>query len=308
MQVTFKRFGALLAGFLLAAIIWFVARNYKLDEIFAQLSKFTSIDLIVIPLLVVTNFTVLSLVDFVALKTVVRSGFRYPPALLSSFVASAFSYNLGAPAVVGAFFRFKILSKIGVTSKQILDAIILVSFHYWVALVVSFCFVSLLTSVLGYQKIFSPSVSAIMTLISSSALVYYFFFLEKRRILRVFNLKFLTPPRPVTQKILLLCICDWVVHSAVFYMCIPGHDVHYLELAVPFLLSHILALLSNIPGGFGLFESTGFLTLKHSIQPEALIAGLLVYRLFMYIIPLILAAVTYAIFELKTEAEIRGEE
>lgn len=308
MQVSIQRFATVIAGVLVISVIWFVVRNYNLDEIVAQLTKFTTFDLIIIPLLVFANFLVLSLVDFVALKTVIRSGFQYPPALLSSFVASAFSYNLGAPAVVGAFFRFKILSKIGVTSKQILDAIILVSFHYWIALVVSFCFVSLLTSVLGYQKIFSPAVSAIMTLVSSSALVYYFFFLEKRRIFKVFKLKFLTPPRPVTQKILLLCICDWVVHSAVFYMCIPGHDVHYLELAVPFLLSHILALISNIPGGFGLFESAGFITLKNSIQPEALIAGLLVYRLFMYLIPLVIAAVTYAIFELRTESNLKSQD
>ncbi|MCS6961891.1 MAG: lysylphosphatidylglycerol synthase domain-containing protein [Deltaproteobacteria bacterium] len=285
--------------FFLMVIIGYVLRTYSLSEILKELKKISLFDFLVIVTLVTVNYLVLSLIDYVALKTVLRNNIKFKIAFSSSFVANSFSYNLGAPLVVGTFFRFRILSLAGISMKQILDAIILVSFHYWVALAVCFSMISLVTSILGYQSIFSPTISSVMTLVSTGGLVFYFFFLEKRRIFKIFNLKFLTPPRPVIQKILLVCILDWLTHYSVFYFCIPGHSVNYLELAVPFLLSQTVGLISHIPGGFGVFESVGFLTLKNIIKPEALIAGMIVYRLFMYFVPLLIAAVIYSLFELK---------
>ncbi|MCS6893795.1 MAG: hypothetical protein NZO16_04430, partial [Deltaproteobacteria bacterium] len=121
MQSGFQKVSSVIAVTLILFSLIFTFTNYSVNSIVAELGLFNFFDLLMMPLLVLVNFFILSLVDYTALTSVVRAGVKYQTAFLSSFLANAFSYNLGAPLVVGAFFRYKVLSSYGISNKQILD-------------------------------------------------------------------------------------------------------------------------------------------------------------------------------------------
>ncbi len=301
MQRFLIRLPKILIILVLLILIIEVIKDYHLQDIVNELRNFSNLELALIPILVFLNFFTLSFIEYTALNSVTKSQISFKTAALSSFLANAFSYNLGATVFVGGFFRYKILNSFGINSKQIIDVILLISVHYILALFTSLGIVSCVTSVFGYQRIFSLEISGLLALISVSGLIGYYFFINKRRVLKFFKFKFLTPTQPVVTKMLILCVLDWFVHYSVYYFCIPGHDISFQELAMPFLLSYCIGLISGIPGGFGLFESIVFFSLKNTIKPESLIAGLMVYRVFMNLLPLILASIIYTIFELTKE-------
>lgn len=63
-----------------------------------------------------------------------------------------------------------------------------------------------------------------------------------------------------------------------------------------FVVAFSLALLSHAPGGLGVFE-LAVLTALPEFEPEVVLAALLVFRLFYFLIPLVVGLIVVAVFE-----------
>src|SRR5207302_56579 len=65
-----------------------------------------------------------------------------------------------------------------------------------------------------------------------------------------------------------------------------------------FLLAQVVALVSHVPGGLGVFETVMVLLLQPDVPPDLALGSLLVYRVAYYLVPLVLGAVAMGGWEL----------
>lgn len=89
------------------------------------------------------------------------------------------------------------------------------------------------------------------------------------------------------------------------YALLPASlALSYPGFVAVFLLAQIAGVISNIPGGLGVFETVILLLLGSMISVPGLLGSLIAYRCIYYMAPLILAVGLLAIFELRQK--LRG--
>ncbi|HEV7386516.1 MAG TPA: hypothetical protein VGN89_16650, partial [Phenylobacterium sp.] len=92
---------------------------------------------------------------------------------------------------------------------------------------------------------------------------------------------------------LILGLVDNGVAAAILWILLPHGGPSYVTFVGAYAVACIVGLVSSVPGGAGVFESA-MAALLPGVEPAALAAAFLGYRLVYYIAPLILAALALA--------------
>lgn len=107
------------------------------------------------------------------------------------------------------------------------------------------------------------------------------------------------PPR-LTLLQIVITSCDWALAAAVLYVLLPDHpDLNYFIFFGSYLLAQIAGVLSNVPGGLGVFETVLILLLSPPLLSAQLLGALLVYRVIYYFLPLLVGVGLLALYELR---------
>ncbi|MDD1962093.1 MAG: lysylphosphatidylglycerol synthase domain-containing protein [Pseudomonas capeferrum] len=112
----------------------------------------------------------------------------------------------------------------------------------------------------------------------------------------------------VTLPALRLALCqvalgasNWALMALLIFWLLP-EKAFYPSILGILLISCVAGVVAHIPAGLGVLE-TVFLALLHGQIPQGtLVAALLGYRTLYYLIPLVLAVVTYLILEKRAKA------
>ena len=112
----------------------------------------------------------------------------------------------------------------------------------------------------------------------------------------------------VTLPALRLALCqvalgasNWALMALLIFWLLPG-EAFYPSILGILLISCVAGVVAHIPAGLGVLE-TVFLALLHGQIPQGtLVAALLGYRTLYYLLPLLLAVVTYLILEKRAKA------
>ncbi|MGE8462032.1 MAG: lysylphosphatidylglycerol synthase domain-containing protein [Pseudomonas capeferrum] len=112
----------------------------------------------------------------------------------------------------------------------------------------------------------------------------------------------------VTLPALRLALCqvalgasNWALMTLLIFWLLP-EKAFYPSILGILLISCVAGVVAHIPAGLGVLE-TVFLALLHGQIPQGtLVAALLGYRTLYYLIPLVLAVVTYLILEKRAKA------
>jgi hypothetical protein len=98
---------------------------------------------------------------------------------------------------------------------------------------------------------------------------------------------------------ILVTSCDWALAAAVLYVLLPSHGgLPYLTFFGSYLLAQIAGIISNVPGGLGVFETVLMLLLAPLLGSDTLLGSLLVYRVIYYLMPLLVGVGLLAAYEL----------
>nr|WP_241878664.1 UPF0104 family protein [Psychrobacter sp. PraFG1]UNK05218.1 UPF0104 family protein [Psychrobacter sp. PraFG1] len=113
------------------------------------------------------------------------------------------------------------------------------------------------------------------------------------RHIQVKGWRFDLPPATMMIKQIIISIVDLASVAFVLYLLLP-HDagVGYFTVFSAFIQSMILAILSHVPGGLGVFELTMMASLP-TVDKTYLLAVLLVFRLLYYLLPFFLAVLFF---------------
>ena len=85
---------------------------------------------------------------------------------------------------------------------------------------------------------------------------------------------------------MLLATADWVLASCTLYVLLPQGKIEYITLLQIFLIAQMLGILSQVPGGMGVFETAIVMMLPSATDSSYVMGALLAYRAIFYFFPL----------------------
>lgn len=231
---------------------------------------------------------------------------RYAAA---SFVATAFGNSLGASAVVGAALRARVYSAWGVPG-------------FAITRIIGFNLVTLSLGCLllaGAGLVAAPDRAGAALHLPPAAAVaaglvllvlpagYLAWAGGGRPPLTVRDWRVDRPSRPLAVAQLVISTVEWLLMAAVLHALLPASaGVGFPVFAVVFVLATAAGLVSNVPGGLGVFESVLLLGLAGTVAPGQLVAALVAYRFVYYLAPLAVAAVLLAVLESQRDRALFG--
>jgi phosphatidylglycerol lysyltransferase len=94
-------------------------------------------------------------------------------------------------------------------------------------------------------------------------------------------------------------VLDWVVAGGGAYLLLPDGAPSFPVFLGCFLLAQIVALVSHVPGGIGVFETMVVVLLAPWLPADAVLGALLVFRVLYYLLPFALAALLLVAYEVR---------
>lgn len=232
-----------------------------------------------------------------------------------SFTTYALSHNIGASVFSGAMVRYRAYSSKGLDAGQVAILVALCSFTFFLGTILLGGLVlvfepeqlqrldgllpSALTNV-ETARILGMGLLAIVIVYAIGSILRF-----KPREFGKFRLEY---PRPeIMGRQMVAAPMELLGAAGIIYFALPaeGNPGFFVVLAV-FLASFSAGLVSNAPGGLGVFELV-FIKALPLLAKSKVLAALLVFRLFYLLIPLAIALVVVILFERKRLVETMRE-
>jgi len=283
---------------LFCAALWLLQsclKNYRLQDIQAEIKKLPVSHLMLALLMTGLNYLVLTGLDALALKYS-GSNLEYSRTAFTSFIGYAFSHNVGLSWLSGGSVRYRLYSAWGLSPVEI-------------AKVVAFCTVSVTLgffTVAGAAFVVEPLTipSAIHFPVSNMhvlgyallvpAVGYSIVTLTAKTNLRLYRLEIAVPPKRLVFPQIAIGSLDWILAGLAAYVLLPQEaSLSFPMFLSIFLFSIIAGVISQVPGGLGVFESLMLLFLSPALAADAIMGSLVAFRILYYIIPLVAALLLF---------------
>lgn len=267
--------------------------EYALEDVLATLSAIEPWQISVALVLTLLNYLLLTGYDWLAMRYV-RAKLTWRQIAPTSFVAFAIGHNIGFAALSGGAIRYRAYSAAGLSLEQI-------------AKVIGFCTIGFLLGcslLLGFVLLANPEAamraSSLPRLAVYSAALgllcigpaYLLWSCRPNAVLRLPKLALEPPPTRIAAAQLVVACLDLAIASAILWILLPEAATPAYPLFVGFyLMAIVVTLMSNVPGGLGVFEGTMvyFLT---PLDVPAVVGALLAFRALYYLLPFAFALLT----------------
>lgn len=267
---------------------------YHLKDILRQLSLIPAPRLWGAVLLTLASYGVMTTYDALALRYV-----KHPIAAartgLASFVGYAFSNNIGLSMIAGASVRYRLYSAWGLSVMEISQVVLFCTVSLWLGFFLLFGAISAALPAAVPPALHLPFATTRGLGLLCLALVAGYTLLaglgKKTIVLRGEELRW--PPIGMVPWQLAIGALDWGLAAGVlFVLAVPsGSEVAFPVFLGAYLLAQLAGLVSQVPGGLGVFESVFTVLLTPTVPAPQVLGGLLAYRVVYYWLPLAAAAV-----------------
>ncbi|EHH69307.1 lysylphosphatidylglycerol synthase domain-containing protein [Gluconobacter morbifer] len=289
-------------------VIWRELRHLSLRDIMTSLGAIPDTALLAGAGATVLSYFILSFYDRLACLHV-RAKVSYKRSAFAAFCSYVLSHNLGCAAISGAAVRFRLYRSWGVAPAAIAQIIAFCSATYLLGTL------ALIGYVLIAQPHAIPILSRLPTILLQLAgvgcwvvLVAYVALSRTRRHIRLGRYEIELPNTGIAIGQIVVSAADMAATALIAFSVLPPlpPEAHFgfgTFLAV-YLASYTAGLVASVPGGLGVFDSAMLLALRPYLPVPQIMGAILVFRLFYYIIPLLLAGLMFAGHEIF----LRGEQ
>ena len=283
------------------ALLWLhhLLGQYRWRDILGHVHAISTVKLVRAGLFTVAGYGCLTLYDALAVRF---AGARvpYPRIALISFMGYAIGHNVGLNTLSGGAIRYRAYSALGLGAKQIgtIIAFGTITFFLGAGLLLG---LSLLT-----QAGMSGSalhVHASLAMLTGSVLLaavtaYLWLVCTRHEPLRFRRIVIPVPkPRIAFAQVAVAC-ADLLCAASVLYVLLPQQAaISFGAFAGIYLIAIAAGVISNVPGGIGVFE-TVLLLLLQSVPKDRLLGALVAYRAIYYFVPFALALALLGAHEL----------
>lgn len=295
---SYRRFFPLIAVALFLAAIWVLhdaLRQFHYHHLLTQLKTIPASRIAASLGLTVASYLVLSVYDRLALAYIDRP-LRPVKVMLTSFISYAFSNTIGLSLLTSASIRFRLYSTMGLSAEEIarLVAFSVLTFWLGIGLIAGLVFVAepMEMPFLGERAFIVIRLAGLLLIVLVGA--YLAMVARKTKISLFGKMELQLPSLPLATAQLAVGALDWSLAGLVLYVLFPGQaELSFFRFLDIYLLAQLVALISHVPGGLGVFESMVLLAAPE-LPADQLIIAMLIYRAIYYLLPLALAALLLA--------------
>jgi phosphatidylglycerol lysyltransferase len=272
--------------------------NIHLSDVLRVLRAIPRERLLLALALTILGYATMTGYDALAIHALGRS-LPYRRIALASFLAYSVSNTLGHPLFTGTPLRARLYSGWGLSAVEIARIVAFGFLTFWLGFLTlagaSFAFepMALPTAIRLPEDGVRPLGMVFLTLVGGWLAVAVL----RKKPLTVRGVEVPVPGLPTALAQIALSSLDWLLAAAVLHTLLPPRsDLPFPAFVGCFLLAQIAGILSQVPGGLGVFETTLVLLLPHS-GAEAL-GAVLAFRIVYYLLPVAVALIVLAGYEI----------
>lgn len=286
-----------------AYILWREFHTLSIDQVMAAIRAWGWSSVVLALGLSASSFILMGFVEWMGLRWA-GARIAVPSALAGSFIASAIAHTLGANLIVSGAVRARYYAKHGVTLRQVAAATLFHGFSFTVGLSTLAGLALLLAGsrdIAQVSRIANPVADGAGAALLSGVLAYVLLCAVLHRPLRAFGHSVRLPSWRVAIAQASIGAVDNAVAAAIIWVLLPAGSIGYFTFVGAYAPSVVVGLVSHVPGGVGVFEGS-VSTLTKGLEPAALAAAFLGYRLFFFLLPLLLASLALAADTLREQS------
>lgn len=215
------------------------------------------------------------------------------------FISNIFGNNTGYSMLFGGSLRYRLYSVHNVSMLVVTKVLFFSSATIWLGLLTIGGIVFTLSPV-SLHEITGHNISTTVVgiLFLTILFLYILFCVLNLKSLKIFNKTISMPSIKIAAWQIFLAGADWLIASFTLWILMPPGEIPYFVLLKVFLVSQLIGILSQAPGGMGVFEASIAILLPQALTNPAIIGALLVYRAVFYFFPLSVALIMLASYEI----------
>lgn len=293
------------------AVVHHEIRLHPLTEIKGAIGRIPVASLLAAAGLTAVNYLALAGYDLLALR---YAGHRLPlrKVILASLIGYAISNNTGHSWASGGSVRYRFYTSWGLPGWDVLKISAFLGITYILGVLTLGLAGILLMPADMRGGIENPQILPVLTAICAlSLLAYWALVLFYRKPLVLGNATLSLPGPAMTLAQTLVSSIDLLLAALILWVLLPGGSgMGFETFLVIYVVAQVAGLLSQVPGGIGVFEGA-FLWLAGATVPDdmhlALIGALALYRAVYFFLPLALAGASLLLCEIYERRKILAE-
>lgn len=287
---------------LVPALLYVLARNLDWNEVKHSLHAYSTGTLLLGLILALVSYAVFSAYDLLG-RTYTGHHLPARQVLPVAFVCYAFNLNF-TTWVGGVALRYRLYKRLGLDTPTVTKIITLGIITNWVG------YMALAGGVFALRMVKLPQswvlgvtglqIIGVLLLALAAGYVYACGFARRRT--WTWRQHAVTLPSLRLALIqVALGATNWALMAALIFWLLP-RELFYPSILGILLISCMAGVIAHIPAGLGVLEAV-FLALLHGqLGQGTLVAALLGYRTLYFLIPLVLAVLTYLVLEKRAKA------
>lgn len=289
-------------------VLWRELRVYELSEVTDYLAALSVRRTALAVFLALSSYFLLSLYDVLGLRYLGHP-LPYQKVGFASFIATAFSHTIGHSMLSGGSVRYRLYTAWGLGVGEVARLIVFWDVAVWLGYFLLGGVVLLVVGValpatLHVHLVNARPLGALFALVAASYLIWS---ARRREPLR-FRGQEIHLPSPRLSLLAGAASClDWAaVAGVVFVLLPPVKGLSYPAFLGVFLVAQTIGLLSQVPGGLGVFETVMVLFLAPLVPAPQVLGALVAYRGIYYLAPFTTAALLFGFTEaMRSSAGLR---
>ena len=294
----------LLSILLFGLSIWAIAselRRYSFSDVLSSLNAIPNQYLLGAIALTIVDYLFLTGYDTLAVRYINQS-LAYKRTALVAVISYGISNSVGFALLSGSAIRYKFYSAWGFSAAKIAQIITFCNLSFWLGLFAVGGTVFAFTPLAIPKQLNLPflSVRPLGFIFLAVITAYLLWSGLSQKQLKIRNWVFPHLPFKLSIAQIALTSLDWMFAAAVLYTLLPvPKHISFFSFFGIYLLAQLAGIISNVPGGLGVFETILILLLSPPIPSASLLGALLAYRGIYYFLPLGVSILMLLWYEFK---------
>ena len=291
---------------LFLAALWVLHQaldEYRYADVVTALRNLSPGQLLAALLGTALSYLVTTGYDWLALRYI-RRPLPWRQFGFAALVSYAFSNSVGLSMLTASSLRYRLYVSWGLSAVDVARIILFTTLTLWLGILAVGGAVLVLDPLdMGAIPGLDLGARTLGLLLLALPLAYLLLGLLRRQPLRIgpWELPMVRPRLALPQ--LAVGALDWIMAAVVLHTLMPADVLSLGQVIGVFMVAQIAGLISQVPGGLGVFESLVLVLLKGRMPAADLFGALLAYRLLYYLLPLALAALALGLYELRHQKE-----
>lgn len=307
-----KRFWPFLRPLLMIAVFAIALRvlqatlqHYRYREVMAYLQSLDKLQVLLAILLTLAGYLIMTGYDTLAFRYI-RHPLPYRRIALASFIGYAFNNNVGLSGLVGGTLRYRLYNAWRLSAVEIAKVIAFYTITFWLGFVLLGGSLFIFAPPVIPHAVHLPfnSIRLLGFVLLIPAILYLAWVIARNEPVRIRQWEFELPQTRLLVAQILISCADWILAATVLYVLLPDQlPTGFVDFLGVFLLAQIAGVVSNLPGGLGVFEAIILIFLAPYYHAGAILGSLIAFRGIYYLFPLIVATILLTIHEVLEKRE-----